>query len=193
MAAADLLSPEYLRQLINYDPETGRMTWLPRTPDMFLAGQPGMRRARTPEHKCRNWNAKLAGKPALATVDMKNGAMFGNIARVPVKAHRVAWAIFHGRWPEGVVDHINGNAGDNRISNLRDVPQIINMRNCRRASNNTSGYAGVSWFAQTKRWHVRVPGYNGSGHVGFFKSLDDAVAARDQARSGMGFTGRGDG
>lgn len=195
MATPDLPSPDQLRQLIDYDPATGKMVWKPRTPDMFEAGEPGVRVARTPEHKCANWNSKLAGKPALASVDARYGYLFGSLRMVritPFKAHRVAWAIYHGAWPEGHIDHINGCTSDNRIANLRDVTHAENMRNQKLRVDNTSGLPGISWFAQTSRWHVRVSGYNRSGHVGFFKSIDDAKAARDNARAGLGYTGRGD-
>ena len=192
-ASTDLPSPAMLRKLIDYDPVTGRMTWKARTPDMFVAGEPGCRRARTPEHKCANWNAKNAGKPALAFSDKKYGYLSGTIRQfraAPFKAHRVAWAIYYGVWPENDVDHINGITSDNRIVNLRDVPHQINMRNAKVRSDNKSGSAGISWFAQTSRWHVRVPGKTGSDHVGFFKTIEEAVAARDAARSGQGFTNR---
>lgn len=194
MATPDVISPAYLRQLIDYNPETGELTWRPRTPDMFTEGDAGYRRARTPEHKCANWNAKLAGKPAFTSFTTQ-GYRQGTIRQIrasPLKAHRVAWAIYHGEWPDGVIDHINGDRADNRIANLRDIPQTLNLRNAKRPRNNTSGYPGISWFTQTSRWHVRVPGHNGTGHVGFFKTLDEAVAARDAAREGLGYTGRGD-
>ncbi len=35
---------------------------------------------------------------------------------------RVIWAIYHNAQPAGVIDHINGDRDDNRITNLRDVP-----------------------------------------------------------------------
>lgn len=44
-------------------------------------------------------------------------------------AHRVAWALYHGRWPKHTIDHINRDGTDNRIQNLRDVPQAVNNRN----------------------------------------------------------------
>lgn len=44
-------------------------------------------------------------------------------------AHRVAWALHYGKWPEHTIDHINRIKTDNRISNLRDVPQSVNNTN----------------------------------------------------------------
>ena len=44
-------------------------------------------------------------------------------------AHRVAWALHYGQWPEHTIDHINKDGTDNRIENLRDVPQAVNNRN----------------------------------------------------------------
>lgn len=195
-ASSGLPTPAQLRDLIDYNPQTGEMTWKRRKPDMFAAGEPGLRRARTPEHKCANWNAKNAGRPALASRDNKHGYLVGTIRQfraAPFKAHRVAWAIHYGVWPENDVDHINGITSDNRIANLRDVSHAVNMRNMKVRSDNTSGHAGISWFAQTSRWHVRVPRESGTDHVGFFLSLEEAVAARDAARAGMGYTKRAEG
>ena len=44
-------------------------------------------------------------------------------------AHRVAWALYYGKWPDHTIDHINRDPSDNRIDNLRDVPQAINNTN----------------------------------------------------------------
>ena len=44
-------------------------------------------------------------------------------------AHRVAWALHHGDWPEHTIDHINRDRSDNRLENLRDVPQAVNNTN----------------------------------------------------------------
>ena len=44
-------------------------------------------------------------------------------------AHRVAWALYCGEWPKHTIDHINRDGTDNRIENLRDVPQQVNNNN----------------------------------------------------------------
>jgi hypothetical protein len=44
-------------------------------------------------------------------------------------AHRIAWALQYGDWPQHTIDHINKDASDNRLENLRDVPQAVNNTN----------------------------------------------------------------
>jgi len=71
-------------------------------------------------------------------------------------AHRLAWYLHHGTWPTGQVDHINHDAGDNRISNLRECSQQLNQFNTRKHCDNTSGEKNVTFDKGHKRWQVRV-------------------------------------
>lgn len=52
-----------------------------------------------------------------------------------LKAHRVAWFLFYGRYPKNIIDHINGNRADNRIENLREVTHRENLRNMKKHRN----------------------------------------------------------
>jgi len=77
--------------------------------------------------------------------------MYGTFMRKTYAAHRVAWFLHHGAWPMGEIDHINGNAQDNRIANLRDVTHKENTRNMKRRSDNTSGITGISYHTKIKK------------------------------------------
>ena len=164
---------EMLRQLLDYDPATGVLTWKPRPLEMF-GGDVRI---------CGTWNTRYAGKPALSHVDA-NGYRVGRINYLAMKAHRVAWKMAHGVDPSGEIDHINGDRADNRISNLRDVSQGENQRNAGLRHDNKSGQAGV---------HVRKNGqitaYVCGKYIGVFPTVDAAVEARRKAEAALGFLG----
>ena len=69
---------------------------------------------------------------------------------------------------------------DNRIENLREATAQENARNSKLHSNNTTGFKGVHFFKQTKRYQAYV-GHNGKNiHVGFFPTAEEAYAARSK-------------
>ena len=60
------------------------------------------------------------------------GYLIIKIKGVQWKAHRLAWVKYYGVAPRNNIDHINRNKTDNRICNLRDVPQSVNVLNTER-------------------------------------------------------------
>lgn len=75
------------------------------------------------------------------------------------------------------VDHINRNKLDNRKSNLRSVTQSQNDFNKPLAIHNTSGYKGVHWHKNKRRWIARI----GNKWLGTFSSKTEAIHARRSA------------
>lgn len=159
MAKHPIPTPEILRQLLDYRPETGKLFWRER------------------EGNAR-WNTGYAGKEAL-TATNSHGYLHGQVMKNFAFAHRVAWAIIYGVYPSGCIDHIDGDPANNRIDNLRDVPSKINSRNGKKRSDNSSGVTGVrkrgaKWLAYIRIDYKRVD-------LGSFDSLEAAVSARKRA------------
>lgn len=77
-----------------------------------------------------------------------------------------------------LVDHVNGLGTDNRRSNLRLCSQHENMRNTAIRSDNTSGYKGVSWNREKKKWNAYVNTFGKRYRLGYFSTLQEAVQAR---------------
>lgn len=91
-------------------------------------------------------------------------------------AHRLAWLYVTGSWPAWQIDHIDGDRGNNKFSNLRDVSGCLNMQNQRRPrSNNTTGFLGV--FESFGRFVAHI-GMNGKArHLGSYSTPEQAYAA----------------
>jgi hypothetical protein len=161
------ISIEMLRSLVSYDPMTGVLTWLPRDGS-------------------NTFNSKFAGKVALGCVN-RRGYRGGKLMGMDAKAHRVAFALAHGYWPVGEVDHINGDGADNRLANLREVTPSQNCRNQKRPSHNTSGVLGV-WFDKSRqRWRAEARHAGVNHKLGSFSTKEEAMMARSIANDRFGY------
>ena len=175
MSKKELPSPELLRQLLRYEPDTGKLYWKERTPDMFDDG------------RCKSFNSQFANKEAF-TFTGRDGYKHGNVLNQrPYLAHRVIWAIVHGKWPLNHIDHINGIRDDNRIVNLRDVSRGQNQRNLKLPTNNTSGVIGVSWANREKKWNAYITVDRRRRSLGYFTDFAEAVSARKEAEAKYDF------
>jgi len=108
--------------------------------------------------------------------------------------HRVGWALYNNAWPQGFIDHLNGDKTDNRACNLRDVAHGKNMRNKKMYMSNTSGVTGVYWHAPKGNrrgyWAAVVTWGGIRRQLGAYQSFEEAVAARRAAEKTLGFTQR---
>lgn len=116
-----------------------------------------------------------ASRPAVAT----EARRIGNTS--PYAAHRLAWLIVTGRWPEHTIDHINGDPSDNRFCNLREATAAENLRHRGIMKSNKSGVKGVHWFKQYNKWRAIIVARGKQIFLGHFDNIEDAKAAYRQA------------
>lgn len=183
MADRHLPSPEVLRQLLRYEPETGKLFWRERGPEWFSPS--GGPKARSAGSNAAIWNGKNAGQEAFTR--LVGGYRKGSVFKATHRAHRVIWAMHYGVWPHGEVDHIDHDRQNNRIANLRVVTGHENSRNCERSRANRSGHTGVLWHARAKKWQAYIMTGRRQNYLGLHETLEDAVAARRKAEQMTGF------
>ena len=96
-------------------------------------------------------------------------------------AHRLAWLYMYNYLPP-IIDHINGNPSDNRISNLRPATLSKNQQNSKIPKSNTSGIKGVSWHKATKKWRATLNINGKLKHLGVFDDIKSAELIVREAR-----------
>ena len=110
----DLPSPKEIRELLDYNPHTGELTWRCRTLDMYD-------HCKKPDRACRKFNKNNVGKSALDFI--KNGYHTCIIFKIRRYAHHVAYCHYHEEWV-GKINIFDGNNNNLRISNLCPVKQV---------------------------------------------------------------------
>jgi hypothetical protein len=112
---------------------------------------------------------RIAGR--LAGGNDVNGYRIVSFRRVNYKAHRVIW-VLHGNDPVPVIDHIDGNPGNNRIENLRDSGYAGNSTNSKIQKRNKYGIKGLCWWAHRNSWIGTVRHKGKTYYTKSFKDMD---------------------
>lgn len=173
------LTRDVLRELIEYNPESGRLIWKHRSRKWFAS-----------DRIYKSWNGRYAGKDAGTETTDKRGYRRRQVSifKKAFKEHRLVWLYMTGSMPCGEIDHIDQDATNNRWSNLREVDRLGNNLNQSRKSNNRSGVTGVSWRAKECRWLARVVIRGEIVLNKTFVDKADAAKAVRKARSLHGFS-----
>jgi len=93
----------------------------------------------------------------------------------PIAMHREVINV-----PDGMlVDHIDHNGLNNRMTNLRPCKAFQNAANTP-AKGGTSKYKGVHWSKSNKKWMARITFRRKEHNLGSFDSEIDAAKAYDK-------------
>lgn len=149
MAQNSLMKPtmKEIKAQLFYDPETGVFTWL--------------------ETAQKRWIGKEAGSINLSgyrQISIKDSVYY---------AHRLAFCYMTGEWPDKQIDHINGNRSDNRWSNLREVPNLVNSQNRK----------GKGVTAVKAKWKAQITVNYKCKNLGLYATEEEANAIYLEAKN----------
>lgn len=164
MAARTLPSQEFLRDCLDYDPDTGLLRWKFRPEEHFN------------EYRMwRWWNSAFAGKVA----GQKPPEMYVVIVldRQKWYGHRLIYKMMTGADPIEV-DHIDGNKRNNQWSNLREATHQENICN-KIGSRNSKHYKGI--YKAHGKWIASITVNYKSHHLGCFDTPEEAYAVYCEA------------
>jgi hypothetical protein len=142
-AKQNSLTIEQLRAALHYDPGSGVFTRLLRTAKRVRVGN-------------------VAG-----WVDNKGYVRIRLYGRC-YRAHRLVWFYMTGEWPKDQIDHKDLDKANNRWTNLREATNSQNMANSRTKASNTTGWKGVHWNRNCRKWHAQTSLNGKNIYLGLF-------------------------
>jgi hypothetical protein len=169
MTAKELPSPETLRKLLRYEPETGKLFWREMPRDLAKN-----------ERYAKSFNSLHLGKEAF-TGGRNPKYKQGKVFRRTLQAHRVIWAMQTGEWPKEQIDHIDRDKLNNRWENLRAASISQNGANKSSKPNSSSKYLGVYWSKKYKRWGAGIRKNGKRFFLGYYTCETEAARAYDAA------------
>jgi len=148
------LTQERVRELFDYDAENGILLKILKNGKQAVGNKP-----------------TLNGRCGQVEIDGKC-----------YRTHRLIWFWHYGEWPDGEIDHKDRNPMNNRIENLRVVSKSENQHNHGLHRNNTSGYPGVSWHKNAKKYKAQICINNKHIYLGLFTTPEEAFLAYQCAK-----------
>ena len=144
------ITQDRLKQLLHYNPETGKFTRLTKWGRQQIGDEPG----------CKS----------------KFGYRYIGVDGKGYTAYRLAWLYVYGNFPAGDIDHINRDPTDDRISNLKSVSHSVNLHNTTHRGV-ISGHKGV-YKTKQNRWQARIRVNYKIHNLGTFATIEEAAHAR---------------
>ena len=157
-------TPEELRKLLRYEPETGKLFWRERPREFF----------NKPQYST-SWNKRFAGNETGIDGNGVDNNVRINRRKYPTNA--VIWAIVNGKWPEKIIYNVDMDQYNTKYENLKET-ELCNLRKRKKLQkNNTSGIKGVSWVMRSKMWKAEIMSNGRTYSLGLFAKKEDAAKA----------------
>ena len=156
-----MITQEELKQILHYDPDTGKWTWLISK---------------------RGYRGISVGDEA-GNASHERGYRSICIDGVRYPSTHLANLYMTGEWPENTMDHEDNDPTNDAWSNLRPADASQQQWNQRTPRNNTSGVKGVSYIdgqSGNKKWRGSIC-MRGKRIFRHFYTFDEAVAWRKTA------------
>lgn len=145
---------DQLLKSLRYEPSTGSFTWISRASGNVTVGS----NAGVTPNALGYLRISINGKRWLA--------------------HRLAWLYMTGDEPPLVIDHIDGNPGNNRWGNLRASTPTLNGQNKRKATAaNKCGVLGVCMDINSGKFKAEITVNGVAMNLGRFATQEAASAA----------------
>lgn len=156
----------YLRECFEYDAVNGVLSWRERPQSHFAS-------AATQADFNRRWAGKRAG--AAARQRYGSARILVKVNSGTFQAARLIWAMQTGRAKFGLIDHIDGDATNNRWDNLREATVVQNGQNRKQTSAGAGGVVGVTLCRRTGKWRAGVTLNKQFVWLGHYEHHQDAV------------------
>jgi hypothetical protein len=147
-----MIDQNYLKSRLRYNPDTGEFIWLSVS---------SLSRTRV---------------GSIARARDSNGYRIIKLKGKRYYQHRLAWLYVYGEWPSALIDHIDCDPSNNRISNLRLATYGQNVSNSKKVIS-ASGYRGVYLMKSTGRWLACVTSNGKRTNLGYHATKEEAFEA----------------
>lgn len=141
-----------LLEIFYYDPDTGIFTWKVKPNNLVEAG-------------------------TSAGTNLKGDYARINIKRKSYPRSRLAWFYITGKWPQGLIDHINRDRRDDRFCNLREASVSQNNANSKPRRTSSTGFKGVRASSSGRRYYAQIKAFGKAEYLGAFDTAEAAHAA----------------
>jgi hypothetical protein len=153
----EILTQEYLKSILDYNLDTGVFTWKVNKAKRIKIGD-------------------IAGW-------LSDGYKKIEINDKQYTAHRLAWLYVNGEMPKDLIDHIDNDRSNNKISNLRESTHQTNSENYKTPKTNKSGVKNVSWYKSLNKWVVSISVRKTKKTIGYFDDLEFAELVAIETRN----------